>query len=324
METHIFCIYDQIYKIKMITLQEIMLFLQPWLHGKIKFKEREFKKRNPLYYEWVNNNVQGTNFSCKLTLSAHGLIDYPLCEMCKNKIIRNYHKDISRFCSRSCSASSESTQSKYKETMLKKYGVENNFSAGLLRDKMYETCIQKFGTKTAMQNEKGKTQWKSSMIKNHGVDHNFKIDEIQNKISQTNLEKYGVKRPAQDPDIMNRIMNSRHIKTIKYPGTDLVYMSSFEKYFLDLIKDKNQLHRISQGLSFYYKIDGKTHLYKSDFYVADLDLIIEIKSEWTYNERGANLEKQAINEAKWSEAKKEHNFILLIEKEQIKTFVNEF
>ena len=48
---------------------------------------------------------------------------------------------------------------------------------------------------------------------------------------------------------------------------------------------------------------------------------IEIKSGWTYNKNGADLELQRLNETKWKAVRNSSNLVILIGKSEIKGFV---
>jgi hypothetical protein len=55
-------------------------------------------------------------------------------------------------------------------------------------------------------------------------------------------------------------------------------------------------------------MSGKKKVYHSDFYISEIDLVIEIKSSYWYYKL---LEK---NKAKINYTKKHHNFILILDK----------
>ena len=103
----------------------------------------------------------------------------PICQnkQCQNNVnwVRNKYN---KFCSHKCSANSNKTQQKRKQTCLNRYGVENPF-----------------------QSEEIKEQIKQLNLERYGVNHHMKIKEIQAKKNHTNLERYGVEYPMQSPEI---------------------------------------------------------------------------------------------------------------------------
>lgn len=70
---------------------------------------------------------------------------------------------------------------KYKETSMKKYGVNYPRQLKEVQDKAKKTNLEKYG-----------------------VENPFASEQIKAKIYQTNLEKYGVKIPSQNPVIANK------------------------------------------------------------------------------------------------------------------------
>jgi hypothetical protein len=91
-------------------------------------------------------------------------------------------------------------------------------------------------------------------------------------------------------------------------------------YIFELVEEKSLLSEVSSGDSFVYTFNGAEHTYHVDFKFRGRQ--IEIKSGWTYNKNGADLELQSLNETKWQSARDSGaNLIVLIDKSEIKGFV---
>jgi len=100
--------------------------------------------------------------------------------------------------------------------------------------------------------------------------------------------------------------NNPWIKRQKYLDTILHYQSTYELDFLNKYFNK---YIIENGKSIYYIFNNEKRLYMSDFYLPEYNLIIEIKSSYTYNkELNKNLCKQ-------NEALKAYNFLFIINKD---------
>lgn len=117
------------------------------------------------------------------------------------------------------------------------------------------------------ENYCNKEQIRKTLLKNYGVEHS-----MQNETSFTKQQK-------------NSYLLKKHNKT----GLD--YRGSYENDFLDFCFDNNI--NIIKGKRIEYLFKNKKHYYFSDFYYEPLNLIIEIKSKYTYN---VNLELNMIKQ----------------------------
>jgi hypothetical protein len=161
---------------------------------------------------------------------------------------------------------------KYKETMLEKYGYEfncirpevkkkaldnymNNFSDVL--EKREKTCLEKFGTKHAFQNE-----------------------DVKDKIKVTNNIRYGGDNPSQNIDVHIKQQKSC-LNMYNYKDTNLTYQGTYELDFIEYCYANNI--KIENGQRIPYIFDGKNKKYYADFYLPKYNLIVEVKSIWTYN-----------------------------------------
>ena len=89
-----------------------------------------------------------------------------------------------------------------------------------------------------------------------------------------------VKNPMQNPNIFIKSQKSA-LQRKEHKETGLSYQGTYEKDFLDYCFDNSI--SIEKGKRIKYIYDGKEHYYFSDFYYEPKNLIIEIKSDWTYN-----------------------------------------
>lgn len=97
-----------------------------------------------------------------------------ICE-CGNKTkYLNISRGYSKFCSQKCSRNSNEIKEKFRQTCIKKYGVES-----------------------PLQDERIKKKIKQINLERYGVENPFQSEEIKEKIKQTNLKKYGFENYAQ-------------------------------------------------------------------------------------------------------------------------------
>jgi hypothetical protein len=188
---------------------------------------------------------------------------------------------------------------KRKETMIDSYGFYNNN-----RIKAKETCIYKYGVDNVSQIDFVKKSKIKTNLKNWGVENVFQSSEIKNMSKYTNNIKYGFDYATQNIEIFNKAerngYKSNDYKNLHYRGT----------YELDFLKfcEKNNIE-VSNGPSIKFKYDNKDKVYHSDFFIEELNLICEIKSEYTYNSNiKLNLSKKDATLSKG------YNFIFIIDK----------
>jgi hypothetical protein len=128
------------------------------------------------------------------------------------------------------------------------------------------------------------------------------------KVRQTKYhEKYGVYHPMQRPEVLERFLRKRYkFKLFTFPSGSTVYVQGYEHKILqflidvgisesDIIVDHQKIPRIK------YNFENKERIYFPDIYVKSKNLIIEVKSIYTYN---SNLEMNLAKEL----ATKENGF----------------
>lgn len=195
-----------------------------------------------------------------------------------------------------------------RKTNLKRYGVNQNTQRPEIKDQIRKTNLEKYGVDNVIKVQeiqgKSKKSRSKTCMKEHGVDHYFKVPAVQKKIRKTNIEKYGVANPLQNPIIFQKAQKSA--KTLHHYSKDLYYRGSFEKDFLD--RFHNKFH-IIQGLSFKYKINGKKRTYHSDFYIPNLDLIVEIKNSYLFEKY-----QESIKSKERSVRESGYDYITIIDK----------
>ena len=220
---------------------------------------------------------------------------------------------------------SESIKKLKCETMMKNYGVEYVFQSNELQKNMKKTKLEKYGDENYHNIEKSKITnlekycfenvSQSDIIKkrkcetsliNYGVEYPVKLDIIKQKSKKTCLKKYGVEHAMQNKNIFIKSFLTSN-KIHKYKNTNIFYQGSYEKDFLDKYLDKIEIDKIDK---IKYIFENKVKYYYPDFYYKKLNLIIEIKSDYTLiNELYKNLAKQK------SCIEQGYNFIFIVNKD---------
>jgi hypothetical protein len=216
---------------------------------------------------------------------------------------------------------------KVKKTSLEKYGKDFYMQTEEYNERVVKTNMEKFGVRTPLMLDEIKDKIKNTNIIKYGYEHPTKNKEVINKIKKTNLikygfeisskspivkqktlnsniNKYGVSWPNQNQEIYNKIQKGR-FKTKIY--NDLYYKSSYELDFIKFCQENKIL--ITNAPSIKYIHNNHNRIYFPDFYISSHNLIIEIKSKYTYE-----IEKE-LNEIKRKSSEDNgFNFIFIIDK----------
>jgi len=270
------------------------------------------ENRFPDILKFIDENCNGFSLMEKIYKLVNDIEETPKCIFCNLNNVRfknNYKKGYSRYCSLKCRSNHPSTIAKKKNTMIEKYGVEHNFKNGELRDKIYDTCKLKYGTKTPIQNKEIRKKYEETMVGKYGVPCNFSLEETQEKVNESNIKKYGVKRPIQNKEIKEKIkrtnlekygnewvINSDHYLNLinkKFSTYDKKINNIFQS---DTIKDsikktmieKYGVENIIQNEKYFYQINFKSYSIKK---YKDTDLYYQSTYELYFLE---NMEKKGL------------------------------
>lgn len=198
------------------------------------------------------------------------------------------------------------------KTNLEKYGSISPTQNKEILKKRENTYLRKYGQKTNLMCDETKNKIKKSCLKKFGCENPSQSEEIKKKKELSCLKNYGVKNPQQNINIFEKTKKTSYkIKTYR----NLRYQGSYELDFLVNFYDKV---KIEKGKSIDYLHDGKIKKYHSDFFLPDYNLIIEIKSDYTYNYDICKNENK-----KFGAIKKGYNFLFVINKnyEDLLTFL---
>lgn len=197
----------------------------------------------------------------------------------------------------------DKVKKKTKKTNIEKYGTEYTFQSKEIKDKIKNTLLNKYGVEHPMESEEIKNKIKKTNLDRYGFESPAKNNDVREKTKKTCLEKYGVENPMQNDEVFEKQLKScycnLYFKKLKYRGL----------YELDFIKKYEYLD-ISNYKSIDYVFGDKKRKYFPDFYYEEGNLIIEIKSDYTYNkflEKNLAKQKACVDQG--------YNFIFVIEKD---------
>ena len=263
-----------------------------------------------------------------LTKGSHTKVEVECvgCSSRKNVFYLNYVKQLKKYdfyCCKHC------VSLKSIKTSLKKYNVINISQLEFVKELKRKTSQDRYGTDSPTQTDEVKLKIsntnniryggnspmccpdvrmksKKTVEFRYGESSISKCNFIKALKKETCLKNYGVENPSQSPYIRKKQLKSM-FSTKVYNNTNLTYQGTYELDFLDTYYN---IHHIENATKIDYKLFESNHVYFPDFYIPKLNLIVEIKSTYTYElELGKNLAKQTQC------IKDGYNFIFIIDKD---------
>ena len=173
---------------------------------------------------------------------------------------------------------SKEVKYKIKQTNLKKYGVENYTKTEEYKERVKSICLKKYNVEHFLSSDKIKKKIKQTLLKNYGVDHNWKSNIIKYEIKKTNLKKYGVENPFQAKEIIQKIWKNKEKKLKKE------YQTKKKNNSFNTSKPEKEL--LKEIKKFYpdikYQYNSSSYPFSCDFYIPSKDLYIELNLHWTH------------------------------------------
>lgn len=165
---------------------------------------------------------------------------------------------------------------------------------------------EKYGTENIQVLEEIKNKIRITCLKKYGIGYPSGSKEAREKMKKTLIDRYGVDHPMKNEDIFNKAQKSSY-KHIRYNGTNLHYQGKYELDFIEYCMNNNI--DIKNGPTIKYIYLKKDRRYFSDFIINSKNLIVEIKSTYTFDDdRDENLAKKEYS------IKSGYNFIFIIDK----------
>ncbi|AMQ10814.1 MutH/Vsr/archaeal HJR-like endonuclease [Brazilian marseillevirus] len=166
-----------------------------------------------------------------------------------------------------------------KKTCKKKYGIEHPMKLPVFEAKRQETCMRRYG-----------------------VSNPTKLKKVQDKITATYKSKTGYDdHPSHNPEHVAKNLGSCFKKKeFVMPSGKSFICQGYEPITLQNlldsgVKEEDIFNPSKEGIAIPYTFEEKTRVYHPDIFVKSELLLVEVKSEWTYNRCGKDLRKQAEN-----------------------------
>ena len=177
---------------------------------------------------------------------------------------------------------------KQRKTNMERYGVDCCLKD---RQKLKEGMIKKYGVEFNMQGKEHKKKHKEIMNLKHGGIF-LQSDSIREKTQKTNIERYGYIFCIQNDVVFDKATkNSRKWKDYEFPSGRKIKLQGYENLAIDYLLNSGILEddiivgakniKEEINIHFIYDINKK---YFPDLYIKSKNLIIEVKSEYTFHD----------------------------------------
>ncbi len=195
---------------------------------------------------------------------------------------------------------------------LSRYGCEYSLQNAEVRTKINQTMISLYGVKNPSNFPAFRRKAEKTMLRRYGKHHYSQTDECKEKSKETSLKKYGFEYPMQNSELFVRTVFRRK-KVITPSGLEL-FLQGYEpivyvellKYFdeLEIITDNTKMPKIL------YNYKRKKKRYFPDIFLPLINLVIEVKSMYTYQ---VDIEKNELKRQAVVDSGIDFEFIILEE-----------
>lgn len=182
----------------------------------------------------------------------------------------------------------ESVKEKIRNANMIKYGFPVSFQNLLVKEKIKKTNIEKYGVPYPMMNKEIKDKANKRVMDVYNVDNVSQVPSIRDKMKENSLHRYGTLYPMQNSIISERSQNNmKKFKEYIMPSGKILKVQGFEPFALNnLLKTYNEndiyTNRTDMPEIWYY-MNSSYKRYFPDIYIPKDNLIIEVKSIWTYD-----------------------------------------
>lgn len=161
--------------------------------------EKHVKNNFPNFYTKLMKYPDELKFAERVYWYFNNLTEKPKCPICGRppKFI-SFNEGYLQFCSYKCSMQSPERILKIKNTVFKRYGVENASQSQEIKDKKRKTSLIHYGVEYPLQSDEVKLKQKNTVLSRYGVINSFQIPRIKERSSNAFLEKF----LSDHPDII--------------------------------------------------------------------------------------------------------------------------
>ena len=247
----------------------------------------KFGVENVFQSEQIKNKIKATN------VEKYG-VEYAS----QNKDVRNKIKatNLEKY-GHEFPGQVEKFKEKSKNTCLKIYGVPYSLQSECVKEKGKKTNLERYGVPYSLQSECVKEKGKKTNLQKYGVEYASQNNQFKEKVKNTFIKHYGVEHPMQNKDFFDTHQKlSFKRKDYIFKTGEIDICQGYEHWSLRELEEycgyKYEDYQNWNGLEFWYEYLNKKRRYYPDIPFLRKNLIIEVKSDYTfYNQIKRNLLK---------------------------------
>lgn len=202
----------------------------------------------------------------------------------------------------------QSVKDKKKAAFVEKYGVDHQLKipevAAVVSRKNSENSIERLAKASVTKleiygdgNYNNRNKYKETCLEKFGVENPSQNAEVHQKKIDTCMKNYGVQYPQQDPDIFRKQQQGRFtLEEYIFPSGNKIMIQGYEPIAMDMLLREGYNENdfsFSNIPVIDFIFDGTSRKYYPDFFIPEENLLIEVKSTWTYEQhKEKNLAKQ--------------------------------
>ena len=211
------------------------------------------------------------------------------------------------------------TVSKYKNTMLSKYGTDSPIKVPEIRQQIENTNLQKYGEinpaksdvirqkiSISLQSEESQSQYKETSLSHFGTERPAQNEVIKNRMKETCERKYGTEWAAQNSEVQKKISESMRKVYLENPEISKKIIESVNttcklKYGVDwpcqlsqcreatnsIISSRNKgIAEKIESLGLTVELEKHLEKYSFDICIESIKTLIEVNPTYTHNAIG--------------------------------------
>ena len=200
-------------------------------------------EKNPSILAYLNAIYPGVQLSLQIDSLLTG--NSPYCAVCKSPV-----KSVGKLtCSTKCRSlmgqkSSNDRVRKQKETLLKKYGVDNVRKIPGVEDKRKQTLMENYGSmvspltrlRATERADEFNQKSKASLMQKYGVENSSQITGHREKCKATLIENYGVDHYTKSDEFLDMAEQRRFDRYLTFCPTSI----TLHNISSDLVEEKEQ------------------------------------------------------------------------------------
>jgi hypothetical protein len=210
---------------------------------------------------------------------------------CNNNFEKNFRyliEDGGPYCEE---CTKEKKFDKFRDEMNKKYGCDYFTQCDEGKEKIKNVIKKKYGVEYISQNKEIREKIKKTCFDKYGTENPTKTQEVKEKAIKTNLKKYGFEYPIQNPEIYKKTLKKSYSRKSYTSKSGKVYdCQGYEPQAIEYLiqkmntEEKNIIVGVEETPIIKYKDENnKEHMHYTDIYLKNINKIIEVKSDFTFN-----------------------------------------